>query len=1312
MMAILCLSLSHSLSAQNYFYNTYEITTANGLLSNRVSSIYQDEDGFIWLQTLEGVGRYDGHDFKWFTKSTSNLRGVPRGHSIVEDADGYFWLTDGVHVDLMKRKTFEVMPLSQKFGGGTPIAHGILRFWQGNNGGIYLKQRKTEAVFYYHPDSGVEAVPKFDGASQIMPKKDGIWVCYPNGECRKYDAKNGRVLKSFAEMAGPTLIAKFREEEDWFSYFDGNKQEVVILQILPEGKQEVMRISCATDRPSQRFLLVYNPVEDQLIMNAPHEDHSFSIVDVDQKKVIPAREVIDRGNKAFLYTHFVDNRGVYWQQSARGLRLLKVSTSSFERYLNGEQSRGLWANASHVFIQNKYVSFAEPEKLQRIPEPKRIKTVWAANKNELWVGGSDGIFELDTTNFSIKQKVASLEVQEGLWSLIRDREDQWWAGGLFTGLYLKTRTDSLLRPYKKLNGFDRFAESSIIHLLEDGPYLWASTNTGLYLVHKDKGVVQYFSSTVSGPHHLPLYDIHFLHKDAAGVYWVATNADGLIRFELNDDLSINQFQKYTTDDNLSSNTLYAILEDKQERLWISTLNGLSCFDKKTGNIQLFLMEDGLAESEFNRISYYQDNNGKMYFGTIKGVVSFQPEEIKVSTTYDANVYLSTLEVYDGKQKRIVSYEPLEAGEVVLQPDNRFLRLGVTVLDYFQPERLSYTYQIEGLIEEYQPIKDNVLELGGLPYGRHLLQIRGQSRDRLYAQEELVLWINVLRPVYYRWWFVLLMLGILTLGAFLLYYFRLRQLRRRERELETLVSERTQQIEEDNAIISKQAEKLKEMDQIKSRFFTNISHELRTPLTLILAPLEGVLRQSSKGHPFYERLQLMQQNGQRLLKRINELLDLSLLDAKQLDADETPTLVCQFLRNNLTAFTSMANLKSLNLVLECSLREQLTLFLDQDKLEKILSNYLSNAIKYTPEGGRIILQAEHVGDQLQLSVSDTGIGISAGDLDRIFDRFYQVSRSSQKNGSGIGLALCQELARTLNGKVWATSEVGKGSIFYLQLPFREADQNSGGRLEEASEQSPLRTELLVGANDLDNDTRPQVLVVEDNSDLRKYLQLLLQDQYRVVTFEHGRAAIDHLAIDERPSLIVSDIMMPMMDGFELLTAVKGSDEWRGIPMLMLTARQDQELKSKALRIGVDDYLTKPFKEEELLVRVAHLVRHRGNGGAEDSASKPVSAADLRWLEELEGILVKHLSSPDFKLVEAASAMNISYRRLQQRLKALTGLTPKRYQRSIKLAKARELLKSGQYETVTEVMYQLGFDNQHYFSKLYKEEFGIGPRDELS
>ncbi|MEO0726774.1 MAG: ATP-binding protein [Bacteroidota bacterium] len=1309
-----------SLTGQDYVYSTHDITAADGLLNKRISFIYQDEDGFIWFRSLDGVGRYDGHSIRWFTKSNTKLRGIPRPNLLVEDAEGYFWFTDGNHIDLMHRKTFEVLSLAEKFPNGVPFDHPMEQLWQGVDGGIYMKTINTQEFYHYHPNTGFTSLPHLQGAGSVLAKKKGLWAHF-GGKIGwvKFDYENRGILKRFNTAATAYLIEGYKTAEDWFVECNFDEGVMRILKVLENSTEEMMRIQIplGVNTSSPKFVL-YNAVDDQLYLNVSTGESNLSLIDLENRQLLPVTNVKDKNQDTYKTTLLIDKQGVYWQQTEEGLRLVKIFKPVFSQYANGYPTRGLWADDHRLFIQFRYVDLDRSTEVNQIPELERLQSTLHTTKDQLWLGGSLGIYQVNPTTLDVLEHIPKLSTK-GLWSIWRDQDKNWWGGLYQDGIVLKTKRDSILRPYDQYNGFQQLKTSRVLQLLEDGPFLWAITNSGLYFIHKDRGVLRRYWSEGEAGYRLPFEDIHYLHKDKDGLFWVASNADGLVHFELDQEGKVKQHRKYTTDDNLSSNILYTILEDDKERLWISTLNGISCFDKKTADIQVFSKEDGLTELEFNRISCFQDKNGRMYFGSIDGVVGFTPDDVKEDGAYTFPVCITSLSVFDGESERLIERNTNQTDEIILQPDDRFFRLSVSMLDFFNVGRLRYAYQIEGLYDDFQQINGNTIEISGLPFGEYKLRVRGQSSDRRYSTQDLVLPLIVVSPIYYRWWFILLVFVLLVATIVRLYYWRIEQLTERRRQLELIVQERTNQIQRDKSIIEGQAARLQELDQVKSRFFANISHELRTPLTLILAPLEGILKRNLQNKRDYTSLQLMQQNGQRLFKRINELLDLSRLDTNKLDVNETPTFLYALVKTTLAMFESTANLKSIQLLLDYELDEQLQLKLDSDKVEKIISNYLSNALKFTPQDGKITLRAERKANQILLSVNDTGIGISSDDLDRVFDRFYQTNQTDQQVGAGIGLALCKELAKVLNGEVWATSQLGQGSTFFLQLPFIATSANIS-----FDQYMPSTTAVAVLPDEQPfttvnhDDDRPQIMVVEDNADLRRYIALLLTDKYQVITVENGQAAIEQLKTNGPPALIISDLMMPIMDGMELAKHVKANEDWWSTPIVILTARQSSDVKLDALRIGVDDYLTKPFREEELLVRISNLIQNRRNRGliteeetVDDTPTVDISPTDLNWLEQLEAVISDQLANPKFKLVEAASSMNMSYRRLQQKLKAITGLTPKQYQRSIKLAKARELLKSGQVQTVTEVMYQLGFDNHHYFSKLYREEFGVMPSEEL-
>lgn len=562
--------------------------------------------------------------------------------------------------------------------------------------------------------------------------------------------------------------------------------------------------------------------------------------------------------------------------------------------------------------------------------------------------------------------------------------------------------------------------------------------------------------------------------------------------------------------------------------------------------------------------------------------------------------------------------------------------------------------------------------------------------------------------------VQLMLGIALclsiLALFLLYRF-LRFRKAAELEQERLKNKiNVQQLTYEQ----KERERLEEVDAFKSRFFANISHELRTPLTLILGPVDRLLKKGVFQQQEQTQLSLVHQNAGFLLKRVNEILDLTKFDARQMQLQEIPTVFYDFCRRLAANFESFAQQKDQQLTFNYRLDKDLNILLDQTKFAHVFNNMLANAIKYTAEDGHIAIslyEKSSVAGRLILEVKDDGMGIREEELSHIFDRFYQGDQGEHKaGGSGIGLALSREVAQVMQGEISVKSSWGEGSTFYFEFPYREVM----GVVKETdlSETGPTDLDLEAAISPaVAVGQRPGVLVVEDNKQLRDYLQLILREHYEVTTAQNGMDALEKLS-DWNGHLIISDVMMPKMDGFELLAELKGSDKYRHLPVIMLTARTEMQDKLKALRIGVDDYLLKPFVEEELLTRIQNLLRHDSRHKISSVANErpihnDISAADLQWLEQLENILKGEVGNPSFTFNQLEAMLFISRSQLQRRLKKLTGLTPNKYFREIKLQMARELLESGKVRTVNEVAGAVGFDTTKYFSKIYEERYGRRP-----
>jgi len=596
-------------------------------------------------------------------------------------------------------------------------------------------------------------------------------------------------------------------------------------------------------------------------------------------------------------------------------------------------------------------------------------------------------------------------------------------------------------------------------------------------------------------------------------------------------------------------------------------------------------------------------------------------------------------------------------------------------------------------------------------------------------------IQLLTPFYFQTWF-LVVAGIVFLVAGPLYYrYRTSILSRRNAQLEERVGERTSTIE-------KQAEELRQLDQLKSRFFDNVSHELRTPLSLIIGPIDNLLKQDYLNEHDRRLLEFVQHNGRQLLNLVNEILDLSKLEAGKLEVKEAVVNWYEALQPTLAQFGSMSDSSSVNLTFDFRADVNLKIYLDLNKFEKIVHNFLSNALKFTPAGGKVELIADDLGDQLLVTVRDNGPGIHPNDLPHIFDRFYQSGREEAlvEVSTGIGMSLVKELAELLQGKVWVESVLGQGSSFHFRFP-KKTIASGNLHIEEKNLQTDETftnsTEsgiLAIKSGCRERDpSLPNLLVVEDNPELREYYQIILTG-YNVVTAENGQVArdilqaalVNDLLPDSficRPDLIISDLLMPVMDGFELLEWVKSRDEYRHVPFIMLTARADMKVKLHALRVGVDDYLTKPFVEDELKIRISKLLdnyrirlNETENLNPEESEGqqkeKPImGVADTAWLEKVEAVFSKNLSDTQFRIDWVADEIHLSERQFNRRLKQLTGLSPSQYLREMRLQTAKDFLHAGNYNTIKELSIAVGYMDTAYFSRLFQERFGVLPSEYL-
>ena len=875
------------------------------------------------------------------------------------------------------------------------------------------------------------------------------------------------------------------------------------------------------------------------------------------------------------------------------------------------------------------------------------------------------------------------------------------------------------RPIGKLSR----AINGVLHDLwaSSNELLWIATNDGLYKVNLSNGQVQHYG-------HSPDFEDHsilVIHEATDDLLWLGTVSRGIHIFDPQKEEVIRVISEA---DGLSNNIVVGILEDDEGDIWAATYNGITII-QKDGEIMAVLNEsDGLIHHEFNRLSSFKSQTGQLYFGSLAGLNEINPQKVKqqLKASEKTKIYISRLSYFDEESKQtlnIRNFQP-NSSPLNLPAEQRFLSVKLGMSNYGEMARSRYAYRLNGLQKDWNYMgSEHLIRLPNLPSGKYILEIAGIDHKGNWTSNTIQIPIRAEEYFYKQAWFYMLCAIPFLIFAFLW----IRRLRSEKYRLEQEVDRRTLEIRQDKELIQQQASELQQLDQMKSRFFANISHDLRTPITLISGPAELLAEEDyvKEKSAFHKAVVTIGKNSKKLLRLIDEILDLARLESKTVKLHEEIIPVVEFTQSIFDAYSLEAQHKKLQFELIAEIEEQMELLVDPNRLEKILNNLLSNALKFTAPGDNIQLRISKKQEQVIFEVADTGRGIPAEDLPHVFERFFQSKNQNlvQTSGSGIGLSLCQDFAKLMKGSLTVNSTFGQGSTFRLSLPVKQGQATSTWKPSPtANIQASINPKSVKDSTITLSSSKakmPKLMIVEDNVEVQGFLQQLLATNYEVITFDNGQEALDFLMANKNKSLavdlILSDINMPRLDGYGLIEALKKEEQWQQIPLIMLTARTKERSKLQALRMGVDDYLTKPFSPIELKVRIENILGNyqkrlafqkdhiKVNPHFESSLS-----ADQVWLKELETHALDALEKRiDLTAGHLAVQQNIGERQLARKVKLLTGLTIGKYITEVKLQKARHLVEERSYSTIAEIGYASGFRSPSYFTKVFTDHFGKTP-----
>lgn len=1317
----------YTLNGQEYIFDAKLYTTDDGLANLMTRAVVQDHNGMLWIGTEYGLNRYDGYSFQLFTKEQNGLFSNEDIYRIKEDGNGNLWITyvsghEILGIDIFNPQTQQAISLDTFFTNDLPFKITELYYFPYND----AKNRmwfgtKDGRFFVYQNGSFQQRLTTSQIDVLTIDEEENMWVA--KGKKLWFHTEKAQIdtIVSFPYLINDISITK---EECWVTTWrvlqekGGNdlwsfnkKSKEYQPFLFKKGQQEVT--PRYMKRTSTGFWYTVLDNRTQLFNAQGHWLFDFN-------SLLP--EKMNTGfNKLF------ENKEYIWLPLSIGLLKTKIQQKPFQLIHRDDalsDCRTITEDEEgNIYFLNKFLYRWNPQqqKAQKV-HSHHINTGLIYTDTMIWAGLYNG--QILGLQLDLRTKKLTYFFKEnnrtGVLTSFKTTMPNRFLAGTEAGLiYLDFDLKKYL-DFDKYNEFEVLKSAAIYHFYQNEDGIWLATSKGVFLMDEAKGVLEHFHKA-SGE--LPFDYIRHIYEDEDGVFWLATKGGGIIKWEFDLDApQTSTTQQITTAEGLSDDYTYAIYGDDFGKLWIPSDKGLMCLDKQNLNVLTYLVEDGLPHNEFNSTSHYKAKDGTLYFGGLGGIIRFHPKDFANSQVNNTPLSFIGYSVLEGDATVITDKSDLiqYTKEITIQPTDKFARLDFSLLDFDDPAQHTYAYKIEGYSEQWNYINENYVPINSLPYGNYQLRVKGRNISKGWSNQELSLNIIVKKPFYLKTWFLVLMGLFIVAAIFAIIKRRLYTLQRDRERLETEVKRRTKTILE-------QTEQLKALDKTKTRFFSNITHEFRTPLTLVIGPLEQVLEMNL---PLKSKTKLgsVLNNAKHLLGLINQLLDLSKLESGQMKIEVVHGDIIAYTKELMERIKPLADKKQHSFKFIPFQAVWKTHF-DQKKWDKIIYNLVSNAIKYTPVGGKIEVTLKTTNRNnktcLYLTVKDSGIGIKENQLDQIFNRFYQVDDSATRHqdGTGIGLALVKELVELQKGSITVTSEWKEGTSFEVNIPVYET-VNLAEKVKISSLELQQLPDLLVAENRdtstfesnlMETEELLKILIIEDNTELRLYIRDCIDvKKYVVLEAINGREGIEK-ALTFVPDLIISDVMMPEKDGFEVTKTLRSTVATSHIPIILLTAKAALESRLEGIRSGADVYLTKPFSPKELhiriekLIEIRQLIRQSVNHTPTNSID-PLYEKENLFLQEIRWIIINNMENNSLNGAFIGQQLGMSRMQVHRKMKALINLSAGDMIRDMRLEKALELLLA-RNNNISEIAYQIGFNTPAYFSKIFKEKFGKTPSEVL-
>jgi signal transduction histidine kinase/ligand-binding sensor domain-containing protein/DNA-binding response OmpR family regulator len=1380
------------LAAQYENIKFEHLTVEDGLSSSRTNSILQDSKGFIWIATYDGLNKYDGYTFTTFRYDPADSNSLSSNNVIYiyEDHNTNLWLTTlGGGLNKFDTKTEKFKCYKWNPDDSTSISSNNLQqvrgykysnrdvLWIGGANGLNRFDIATEQITRY-PIPG-ESPPENNIEGMLVDPSGYVWVGCLKGGFYKFNPASEQFTHYAPSPGNPDGLSGgsvswiFLDNAGmlWIGTRDGG-----LNKFNPQTEKFTRYMHDPKDPASLSSNYVLTILEDRAsTLWIGTADGGLNKFDKEKEKFIryqhdPGDPFSIGGKTAIALLE--DKSGVLWVGTWRGVSKTNPGKAQFYdiRHIPGNPNSlsgnyilvicesefggnlALWAGTkadglnridrATGIITRYHHDPANPNSISN----NNVSALFEDNKGVLWIGTyGSGLIKYDpkTKQFShFQNNPADKYSLSGniVRCILEDKSGRLWIGTMTAGL----------------NKFDRKTgkftlqgdKKGVQWIIEDhSGVLWYGGFSGLKKLNCETSEYLEYWHDPDDPHSISNNTVNVIYESSfrgKNVMWVGTEA-GLNRF----DPESEKFFRYTTKEGLPSDMINGILEDKHDNLWLSTNSGLSRFNPQTKEIKNYDVNDGLLSNQFYPGAFFKGRDGALFFGGINGINYFYPERIKDNTQipeivitgfriFNQPVMIKRNVVMENGDAISLSKNISATQEIVLSYSENIFSFEFAALDYRSPLKNKYAYQMEDVDPDwvYTDASRRFATYTNLDPGEYIFRVKGSNNDAIWNEAGTSIKIIITPP----WWETNLayFMYLFLIGAIVFAVWRVQINRLKMKH----------QMEMDHL----QTGKLQEVDRMKSRFFANISHEFRTPLTLIKGPVKQMLDGKFMGN-LKDQHKMILRNSDRLLGLINQILDLSKLESGEIKLKVVEIDIVHYMKSIVLSFSSLAESKKVILKFS-SPENSIIVYIDRDKLEKIITNLLSNAFKFTPVGGEIKVALKNPNKSqiknyklpitnyqlpipnsncIEIKISNTGPGISKDQLERIFDRFYQSDNNYKKDsdGTGIGLALTKELVELHHGTISVTSIPGEPTTFTVKLPITkesfkddEVVHDVYVKAKHSGQESITEPENLgwyaspIQSADLHTRSSgksvPLVLIVEDNPDVTNYISSFMENDYRILTAEDGIEGLKK-SIDKYPDLIISDVMMPEMDGFELCQKIKTDERISHIPIILLTAKADIESKIDGLEFGADDYVTKPFESRELQIRSKNLIEQRRKLREKFSLLidlKPgdisASSMDEQFLQRLLSIFEDHIEEPEFSTEDLAREIGMSRMHLNRKIQALTNLSTNAFIRTLRLQRAARILSNAS-ETVSEVAYKVGFNNLSYFSKAFRRHFGKLPSE---